>query len=160
MKTLDILSNGVTKTSLKETCKELINNENPLQTYVEIKAMQVILDEAISDKDFRARVKEDFLKQGEGALSRRDFYGATLKVISQEKKNTLAKVYEYSAEVKDIENEIVLLEIRLKQKKELLKVTKLLEINGGTAKEVRFNGVPMKETDVLDTFNLSVTFNN
>ena len=120
--------------------------------------LETICKNILDNKQFRNAVKEDFINQSGGAISKTELYGVTIGTTSQEKKNELAKDYIYSAEVKSLENDIELLKLQLKAKQDLLKGMKLQEINNGTAKEVLSGFVPVKDTNPLDSFNLTVTF--
>lgn len=155
------LSGDITKQSLKDIAKEIIKNDTPLRTYIEIKAMEVIIKDVLENNNFRKAVKEDFLKQSEGALSKSELLGVVINTRSLEKKNTLGKEYIYSAEVTKVQQEINELELQLNYKKSFLKSRKLLEINTGIAEEISLEsvaGLPAKETDVLDSFNITLTF--
>lgn len=131
---------------------------SPLMKHLNLKAIEFMVKEALADKGFRRAVKEDFLNVTSGSLSKTEVLGVEIKTASQEKKNTLAKFYTYSSAVTSLEKEIELLQQELKLKQDNLKGTKLLEINNGTAQELAtlFEDKPV--VDVLDGFNLTVTF--
>lgn len=160
MNELQIIKGEVNKGFLKSLVETYLqdNNFNPLLKYVNIKAVEIIVKEILADENFRKQVKEDYLHISGGSLSKSELYGVEIKTSSNEKKIELKKDYEYSDSVKQLEKEISFMEQTLKLKRDNLKGLKLLEINSGTAKIINQELLPEIETDILDTFNLVITF--
>lgn len=158
MNKLQIIKETPTKFNMSEFVSKYLTDTkiNPLQKYLNLKAIEYMVKLALNDKVFRASVKEDFIQQTEGAISKTEVLGVEIKTTSLEKKNTLAKNYIYSGNIEKLEKEIEILEQELKLKKDTLKGSKLLEINSGVAIEVT-SGI-QTEDNVLDSFNLVVTF--
>ena len=157
-----LIKGEVTKSNFNTIAKEITSTETPLKTYIGIKAMETVVKEVLNDTNFRAKVKDDYLTLAEGSLSKSELFGAEVSTVSTLKKITLAKEYEYSVEIKALENDIANLEIELKNKKDLLKAKKLQEINSGEAKEISANNIlgEQSETDILNSFDLKITFKN
>lgn len=158
MNNLQIIKETPTKKNMSEFVEKYLTDKkiSPLQKFLNLKAIEYMIKIALTDKDFRTAVKEDYIKQTEGSISKTQILGVEIKTASQEKKNTLAKNYIYSENIEKLEKEIELLEQELKLKKDTLKGSKLLEINSGIAIEVT-SGI-QTESNVLDSFNLVVTF--
>ena len=156
-----LIQGEVTKSNFNTIANQITATETPLKTYIGVKAVESVVKEILDNKDFRNKVKDDYLTLSEGSLSKSELFGAEISTSSTLKKTTLAKEYEYSAGVKSLINEIDNLEIILKNKKELLKSLKLQEINSGTAKEISIDnilGIEQAETDTLNSFDLKITF--
>ena len=155
-----LIKGEVTKSNFNTIAKEITSTETPLKTYIGIKAMETVVKEVLNDTNFRAKVKDDYLTLAEGSLSKSELFGVEVSTVSTLKKITLAKEYEYSVEIKALENDIANLEIELKNKKDLLKAKKLQEINSGEAKEISANNIlgEQSETDTLNSFDLKITF--
>lgn len=160
MNELQIIKGEVNKGFLKSLVANYLQDDkyNPLLKYVNIKAVEIIIKEILASEDFRKQVKEDYLHISGGSLSKSELYGVEIKTSSNEKKIELKKDYEYSYSIKQLEKDISFIEETLKIKKDNLKKLKLLEINSGTAKIMNQELLPEVETDILDTFNLVVTF--
>lgn len=159
MNALQIINSTPTKINMEALVNEYLNSEgiSPLNKYLNLKAVEYMVKYALADKSFRETVKDDYLKMVEGALSRVYVLGVEIKTASQEKKNKLNKFYMYSDNVVKLEKEVETLERELSLKKDLLKGTKLLEIDNGTAQELIKD---TKEENVLDSFNLVISFKN
>lgn len=156
-----LIKGEVTKTNFSMLSRDIMQTQTPLKTYIGVKAVESVVKEILDNKDFRNKVKDDYLTLSEGSLSKSELFGAEISTSSTLKKTTLAKEYEFSAGVKSLINEIDNLEIILKNKKELLKSLKLQEINSGTAKEISIDnilGIEQAETDTLNSFDLKITF--
>lgn len=160
MNKLQIIKETPTKKNMSEFVETYLTDEkiSPLQKFLNLKAIEYMIKIALADYDFKTSVKEDFLKQTEGAISKTEILGVEIKTASQEKKNTLAKNYIYSENIGILEKEIELLEQELKLKRDNLKGCKLLEINSGIAIEVTSGS--QTEDNILDSFNLVITFKN
>jgi hypothetical protein len=155
-----LIKGEVTKTNFSMLSRDIMQTQTPLKTYIGVKAMETVIKEVLADTTFRTKVKDDYLTLSGGSLSKGEQFGAEVATVSTLKKIILAKEYEYSVEIKTLENEIAILEIGLKNKKDLLKAMKLQEINSGTAQEISVDNIlnEKTETDVLDTFDLKITF--
>lgn len=161
--TFPAIAGDVTKSNFSKISKEITETKTPLKTYIGVKAIETVIKEVLSNYDFRNKVKEDYLKISEGSLSKSELFGAEVNTASTLKKMTLAKEYEYSDEIINLQNEIEKLEIELKAKKDLLKSLKLQEINSGVAKEVTSESLIINEDSeysILDSFDLKITFKN
>lgn len=160
--TFPLIKGEVTKSNFNTIAKQITSSENPLKTYIGVKAMETVIKEVLADTTFRSKVKDDYLTLSGGSLSKGEQFGAEVATVSTLKKITLAKEYDFSIEIKALENDIANLEIELKNKKDLLKAKKLQEINSGKAVEISVDNIlnEKTETDVLDTFDLKITFKN
>ena len=158
---LKIWTQAPTKSEIRTKVTEFINAEgySPLQKYIFFKSMEQFVKNALENKVFRKEVKDAFLQESGGALDQSELYGVTIKTRSLAKQNELKKDYTYSDDVNKMEEEIQLLELELKLKKDGLKGRKLWEINNGTAQVVSdaLQDI-VNETDELDNFDLTILF--
>lgn len=157
------IAGEVTKSNFAKLSNKITATNTPLKTYLGIKAVEAVVKEVLDNKEFRNKVKEDYLNLSGGSLSKSELYGAEVTTVSIAKKVALAKEYEYSDEIKSLQNEVEALDLHIKNKKDLLKALKLQEINSGTAKEISISsilGIEPAETDTLSTFDLKITFKN
>lgn len=157
------IAGEVTKSNFAKLSNKITATNTPLKTYLGIKAVEAVVKEVLDNKEFRNKVKEDYLNLSGGSLSKSELYGAEVTTVSIAKKVALAKEYEYSDEIKSLQNEVEALDLHIKNKKDLLKALKLQEINNGTAKEITtagLLGIEPAETDTLNSFDLKITFKN
>ena len=158
---LKIWTQAPTKSEIRSKVTDFINAEgySPLQKYIFFKSMEQFVKNALENKIFRKEVKDAFLQESGGALDQSELYGVTIKTRNLSKQNELKKDYIYTEDVIKMEEEIQLLEMELKLKKDGLKGRKLWEINNGTAQVV---SDPLQalvnETDELDNFDLTILF--
>lgn len=158
---LKIWTQAPTKSEIRNKVTEFITQEgySPLQKYIFFKSMEQFVKNALENKVFRKEVKDAFLEESGGALDQSELYGVTIKTRSLAKQNELKKDYIYTEDVIKMEEEIQLLEMELKLKKDGLKGRKLWEINNGTAQVV---SDPLQdivnEVDELDNFDLTILF--
>ena len=154
-----------TKQAITEKANVIMSMEDALKTFLEVKFMENVISEIVSNKEYRKRVKEEFLKETGGEVKKHEMFGIEIAPVSQVKKNMFSKVYVYSEQVDKMEKEIEEILSDLDLKKQALKLLKTIEINNGTAKEVTvdnlFSDSPeVQETDPLKDFDLKITFKN
>ena len=145
-----------TKENFKKFAEQITSADNPLFNYLSIKAMEYFVKLVLNDKDFKTKVKENYLETSGGLLDKRELYNVTIQPVSAIVKNELKKEYIYSDQVDSMQTEIDTLETELKHKKEMLKAQKLIEINNKTASEILIKEVT--ESDSLKDFDLRITF--
>jgi len=150
----------ISKSDISKVAMQVMTSNTPLQTYIIVKALEILVKDILSNDNFRKEVKSNFLEISGGALDKTQICGVTVKTVSLEKKNTLNKVYEYSAEIKKLENKILKKEIELKAMKKELKEKQLLEINSNIATEISTAEITgeVAEVNPLDQFNITITF--
>jgi len=155
-----IKSEQIKKSDITKLANEIINSANPLQDYIVTKALEILTKEILDNKEFRRKVKDNYLTLSEGSLSKSHLLGVTVKTVSLEKKNELVKNYEFTKEVTNLEKKINKAEIELKSMKTRLKEYKLLEINKGLATEISTAEITgeVAEVNPLDQFNITITF--
>lgn len=158
---LQIWKQAPTKSEIRTKVTEFINAEgySPLQKFIFFKSMEQFVKNALENKVFRKEVKDAFLQESGGALDQSELYGVTIKTRNLSKQNELKKDYTYSDDVNKMEEEIQLMELELKLKKDGLKGRKLWEINNGTAQLVSDPVQALvNESDELENFDLTILF--
>jgi hypothetical protein len=150
----------ISKSDISKVAMQVMTSNTPLQTYIIVKALEILVKDILSNDNFRKEVKSNFLEISGGALDKTQICGVTVKTVSLEKKNELAKNYEFTKEVTNLEKKINKAEVELKSMKTRLKEYKLLEINKGLATEISTAEITgeVVETDPLDQFNITITF--
>jgi len=153
--------------NLRNIANEIVGSENPLASYISVKAWEKVLETVKEDNLFRKKVKDQFLDVSQGALNRTEIWGVEIQPYSLEKKNKLSKVYQYSSNIQEMESEIEFIESELKLKKDALKNRKLFEIDHEIAVEITPESIIGQEVqkadevnNILDSFNLRISFKN
>jgi len=155
-----------TKSTLRELTKEIKEWKGTpdLRKYVEIKILEKIVKDIVDDKEFRKKVKENFLELAEGAIDKTEMFGVKIGVSNVEVSKEVATLWHYSdkimieeSEIESIEAELEIRKSALKSRKDGLKAMKLMEINNGTAEKVLDDEGNEIKIDPLDTFDLKIS---
>lgn len=150
-----------TKKDLEGLSNEIVNSKTPLKHYIMTKALEKVCKNVVDNKEFRRRVKEDFLVTTEGALDKKHLFGAD---ISVRKTAVDFDLYEFSKETEDLRKEIEIMESDLELKKIALKQRRESEIVLNIAKKITIDSIledqirESKGLDVLQDFNLTISF--
>lgn len=157
-----------TKETIKQKSEQVMSTDAPLETFLEVKFMEKVVKEILENKEFRKRVKEDYLNQSGGEVTTIELFGIKVAPMSQEKKLMLEKVYIFSEQVNKMEKEIEEYLSLVDLNKQAVKLLKTIEINNGTAKEVTVDSLfpeddseeksEEKQVSEVDKFNLQITF--
>lgn len=150
----------ITKSQIELISKEIKNSENSLKNYILIKGLEKICKNITDDKDFRIKVKDDFLKHTEGVVDKEHLYGATINTV---KPRIEFDKYTYSKDVEQMEKDVEVLASELELKKDALKMRKRAEITAEVAKEITPESVlgievAKAENAVLKEFDIQIKF--
>jgi hypothetical protein len=150
----------ILKSDIQEVATSVMSSNTPLQTYVIVKALEILVKDILANDIFRKKVKQNYLEISGGSLDKSQVCGVTVRTVSLEKKNELAKNYQYSKSIETLKSKIDKKEIELKAMKKELKEKQLLEINTGVAVEISRETITDEviESDPLDSFNITITF--
>lgn len=146
---------SIRKSVFQQWINELRKSPTPLKTYIELKAAMYILEAVNKDKEFKTKVKENYLELTEGCKGGNLPFDikittpSTIKAI--QKKNT----YAFSASVIDLEAEYLEQRLKADNLYDLLQQMKNVEINNGIAKLLSGTETPPVE----ESFNIILHFN-
>jgi hypothetical protein len=150
-----------TKEDLVGLSNAIMNSPTPLKHFIMTKALEKICKNVVDSKEFRHRVKEDFLVQTEGALDKKHIFGAD---ISIRKAAIDYDLFEFSKKTEDLRKEIEIQESEIDLKKLTLKQRRDSEIVLGIAKKVTIDSLleeqirESKGLTALQDFNLTISF--
>lgn len=148
--------------SKKEVTEQVVNwceddNAPDIAKWVFLKQLEMAVE--IGKEKLKKSAKESYLQITEGAIEKKNLFGVEITTQSTVKKQTLAKQYIFSDEVDAMETEIEKLRQQLKDKEDLLKARKVMEINGGIATELTGGGEIGEDTSTPENdFNLVIKF--
>lgn len=128
------------------------NGNNHLEKYLTLKFLEQVIKEALPKLNGLA--KDDFLQTYNG-VTKQETMGVEISLVNMSKSNMLKDpIYTYSDNVYNLINDIEKMEQSIKDKKDLLKSLKVMEINDGTAKKEELFDEPK---EVKDDFQLKIT---
>lgn len=143
-----------TKTEIKKYVAEFTENGDgtPLEKYATLKFLEQLVKDGL--EALKSSAKDDFLKTY-GGVTKMQIMGIDISLKNMSKANALKDpVYIYSDNVYNLVNDIEKMEQSLKDKKDLLKSLKTMEINDGTAKKEELFEEPK---EAKDDFQLTIT---
>lgn len=149
---IQVLTEIPSKKEITLFVNDFVNGEQSLEKYLTLKFLEQVIKEALPKLNPMA--KDDFLKTYNGAI-KMETMGVEISLVNMSKSNMLKDpIYNYSDNVVNLENEIKQMEQSVKDKKDLLKSFKVMEINDGTAtKEEMFE----EPKEIKDDFQLKIT---
>jgi len=144
-----------TKTEIAKYANQFIEQGDLSLTekFINIKFAEELIEQI--KKQLNPLAKEDFAKMFQGE-TKMDFMGVTVQLVYMGKSKAIKDPYYlYPEVVTKLQDEIEQDEIRLKDKREVLKVLKIQAINNGTAKKL--DDIFEEPKNAIDDFTIKVT---